>query len=170
MYMVSRLVEIVCQFHFCSLFFADDNFIFFRDNIEECIRVKRILDRYCHLSEKVINLDKSTLMVSRNCHPKYPEIFRKYLGVKVDTNPGKYLGSNFDKIRCKAEFFQPVVERIQKKLQGWKSNLLCAGGKLHHLSCFKAPDKVCNGIDKAIREFYWNSGNGNRKLHLKNWD
>lgn len=55
---------------------------------------------------------------------------REILGIKAVTGLGKYLGFNFANLWRRANFYQPSTDRVQIKLQGWKSNLLSAGGEL----------------------------------------
>lgn len=57
------------------LFFAEDSFIFFQANLEECQHVKRISDQFYPFSGEIINMDKSEFVVSRNCHTRFMRMF-----------------------------------------------------------------------------------------------
>ena len=48
------------------LFFADDCYLFFRANSEECMIVQHILNAYGNVSGQVINFNKSSVMFSSN--------------------------------------------------------------------------------------------------------
>lgn len=41
---------------------------------------------------------------------------------------------------------------------------------LYTFSCFKVSDQVCNEMDTIIRAFWWGYGQGEKKLHLLNWE
>ena len=74
------------------------------------------------------------------------------------------------------------MEKIQNKLVGWQSKLLSKVGKLvlvksaaspiadYYMQCHTLPTKVCNAMDKLIRNFLWGSTEEKRKLDLVNWN
>ena len=69
-----------------------------------------------------------------------------------------------------------------KKIQGWIEQLLSAAGKevlikavaqalpTYIMSVFKLPYSVCDDLTRMIRNFYWGSEKGKRKVHWKGWD
>ena len=93
-----------------------------------------------------------------------------------------YLGINFKLRGKRIADFQDLIDRVQKKLQGWKAKLLSQAGRrtlissvlqsmpLYSFSCFKIPEAVCNKLDAITRAFWWGHNLGERKFHLINWD
>ena len=39
----------------------------------------------------------------------------------------------------------------------------------YYIQCHALPIKVCNAIDKLIRDFLWGTTEEKRKLHMVNW-
>ena len=52
------------------LFFADDSFLFFKSNMQECGMIKKCLDAYERASGQVVNFQKSSIFFSWNKHDK----------------------------------------------------------------------------------------------------
>jgi len=64
-------------------------------------------------------------------------------------------------------FWAPVLEKIGKRLDGWKRSLMYKGGRLvlihlvleslpiYYLSLFKIPVRVASRIEKLMRDFLW---------------
>ena len=75
-----------------------------------------------------------------------------------------------------------MVEKIQNKLAGWKTKPLLRAGKLvlaktsaapvveYYMQCQALPTKVCDTVDKIIRDFLWGSTEEKRRMHMVNWD
>ncbi|CAN1123547.1 Putative ribonuclease H protein At1g65750 [Linum perenne] len=71
---------------------------------------------------------------------------------------------------------------MDKKLAGWKIKSLSTAGRVtmatsvlnslptYVMQTTLLPVEVCNTIDKKIRDFIWGSSNGERKMHLVNWE
>lgn len=79
--------------------------------------------------------------------------------------------------------FMPLIEKIEKRLQGWQTKLISRGGRLqlvqsvmstiliYHMLCFILLMWVIHRIDKARRAFLWGkSGSQQRGISLCNWE
>ncbi|KAL4621362.1 hypothetical protein ACB092_06G222000 [Castanea dentata] len=78
--------------------------------------------------------------------------------------------------------FDFVLDKVKKKLAGWKANLLSIAGRLVfiHASSSTIPnyvmqqasllDKILKGIDRVNRNFLWGSSDHLRKMHWVKWD
>lgn len=78
--------------------------------------------------------------------------------------------------------WDPIIERMRKKLASWKSNMLSIGGRttllkaslaslpLYYLSCFPVPKGIIDKINKFQRQFFWCGTPGDRSLHLVPWN
>ena len=74
--------------------------------------------------------------------------------------------------------WNPILEKFERKLAGWKKLYLSKGGRLillkstlcslpiYFLSLFTIPTHVANKIEKLQRDFLW----GDSKTHLIEWD
>ena len=92
-----------------------------------------------------------------------------YLGPPLGGNP-KTIG-----------FWDPVVERISRRLDGWKKTFLSLGGRItliqsclshipsYFLSLFKIPTSIASKIKKMQRDFLWSRAEEGKKDHLIRW-
>ncbi|RVW55296.1 putative ribonuclease H protein [Vitis vinifera] len=93
-----------------------------------------------------------------------------YLGLPLGGNP-KASG-----------FWDPVIERISRRLDGWQKAYLSFGGRItliqsclthmpcYFLSLFKIPASVAAKIERMQREFLWSGIGEGKRDHLVNWD
>lgn len=94
-----------------------------------------------------------------------------------------YLGMPLSVDRPKKEAFLPLIEKVDRKLSGWKSKMISRGGRLqlvhsvlstipiYHMSCFRLPKWVIQKIDKIRRSFLWaKPSKGKRGISLTNWE
>ena len=89
------------------------------------------------------------------------------LGCKQGTLPMKYLGLPLGaKFKDKA-IWNPILEKIERRLAGWKHLYLSKGGRVtlikstlsnlptYFLSLFPIPATVANRIEKLQKNFLW---------------
>ena len=103
------------------LLFVEDYLVFFKTNVHSCRKIKKLMKDFSNLSGLKINFTKSELYTSSNCSIRKQKWFTSILGVKHTSSPPKYLGIDFRKMNKKKEFFQPLIDKIQLKLAGWKA-------------------------------------------------
>ena len=75
-----------------------------------------------------------------------------------------------------------MLYRIALKLGSWKTKYLTLVGRhtlaqsvltsipLYNMLTALLPFGVCNIIDKLVRKFLWGQWNGQKKVHLINWE
>ncbi|XP_058783087.1 uncharacterized protein LOC131657739 [Vicia villosa] len=149
------------------LFFADDSLIFSRANENEADIILKILEKYQRASGQMVNGDKSEVSFSSNLSTELKESIRNKLGFRAVGSHTKYLGLPFVFGRSKKEVFSMVVDRVWKKVKGWKESFLSKAGKevlikavaqaipTYVMSCYRIPDCVCNDIEVRIAEDNW---------------
>ncbi|KAL5552484.1 hypothetical protein UlMin_039885 [Ulmus minor] len=93
----------------------------------------------------------------------------KYLGLPLGGNPNS------------TEFWNPVVEKVGKRLDGWKKAVLSKGGRLtmiqsvlssipiYFMSLFKLPNGVAVLLEKMMRQFLWDREVGGKGKSLVDW-
>jgi hypothetical protein len=103
------------------------------------------------------------------------------LGCKLDGLPMKYLvlslGANFmDKT-----IWNPILEKVERRLAGWKQLYLSKGGKVtliksmlsniptYFLSLFPILAGVAQRLEKLQRDFLWCGMEEKPKYHLVKW-
>ena len=100
------------------------------------------------------------------------------LGITSTPNLGKYLGFPIIHSGSSARDFDFVVEKIQSKLAGWKSNLLSMVGRVilaqsvtssmpsYVMQGVLLPTKILRSIDQINRNFIWGSIDIRKKTPL----
>ena len=93
----------------------------------------------------------------------------------------QYLGLPLGATFKDMAIWNPVLERVEKRLASWKRLYLSKGGKItlikstlssiptYFLSLFPIPAKVANQLEKFQRDFLWCGLVEKPKFHLVNW-
>ncbi|KAF5477107.1 hypothetical protein F2P56_003780, partial [Juglans regia] len=104
------------------------------------------------------------------------------LGCKVSSLPLQYLGLPLGAPFKSKQIWNPVVEKVERRLASWKRLYLSKGGRLtlikstlsnlptYFLSLFPLPVKIANRIEKLQRDFLWSGLGDEFKFHLVNWN
>ncbi|RVW26926.1 putative ribonuclease H protein [Vitis vinifera] len=133
--------------------FADDTIFFSKASLDLLQNLKIILLVFGQVSGLKINLEKSTIS-----------------GLPLEGNP-KTIG-----------FWDPVVERISRRLDGWKKAYLSLGGRItliqsclshipsYFLSLFKISISIASKIEKMQRDFLWSGAGEGKRDHLIRWE
>jgi hypothetical protein len=162
------------------LLFADDTLIFCEADPDHLFHLRSVLIWFEATSGLRINLGKSELVPVGEvpCIEELADI----LGCKTSKLPMKYLGLPLG-ARFKAkEIWNPIVEKMEHRLAGWKRIYLSKGGRLtlikstlsnlptYFLSLFPIPADVTNLIEKIQRNFLWGTTEEVAKFHLVKWN
>ena len=123
-----------------------------------------------------INLGKSELVlvgVVNNI-----DIFLVVLGCKQGSLPMKYLGLPLGAKFKDKTIWNPILEKMERRLAGWKRLYLSKRGRVtlnkstlsnlptYFLSLFPIPASVANRIEKLQRNFLWDSLRDDPKIYL----
>ena len=103
------------------------------------------------------------------------------LGCKQGSLPMKYLGLPLGAKFKDKTIWNPILEKMERKLVGWKRFYLSKGGRVtliqstlsnlptYFLSLFPIPARVANRIEKLQWNFLWGSFEDEPKIHLVKW-
>ncbi len=153
---------------FCihTLQFADDMLIFFDGSCHSARVIKLILDAFSDCSGLKINFGKSSI-IPINLPTSNANALANFFDCSLQGFPIKYLGLPLSpRALCKNDFL-PLIEKVDKRLAGWKGSLLSRGGRLvltnsvlsslysFFCSAFVLPSWVIKAIDKIRRGFFW---------------
>ncbi|CAJ2671909.1 unnamed protein product [Trifolium pratense] len=164
------------------LFFADDSLLFTRANSHEATKILSILQVYQQASGQVVNLDKSEASFSRNVQNEDKNMICNMMGAKAVEAQSRYLGFPIPFGRSKKVVFSVVMDRVWKKVKGWKERFLSRAGKEtlikavaqaipnYILSCYKMPVGCCKDINSMLAKFWWGSNEEKRKIHWMSWE
>lgn len=111
------------------LLFANDSLLFFKAEPEQAVRVKEILHLYECSTGQLINLAKCSLLVSEFCPQERLERIKQALQVGNTTYEEKYLGLPTPEGRMKAGQFQPMKDRLSKRMSDWNEKYMSSGAK-----------------------------------------
>ena len=110
------------------------------------------------------------------------DLLSNILGFSSANNLGKYLGFPLKHAGAQKHDFDFMLDRVKKKLTGWKANLLSMANRLVliHASSSTIPNyvmqqasisnKILKGIDRVNRNFLWGFSDQARKMHWVKWD
>uniref|UniRef100_A0A2N9J5R7 Reverse transcriptase domain-containing protein n=1 Tax=Fagus sylvatica TaxID=28930 RepID=A0A2N9J5R7_FAGSY len=165
--------------HLSHLLFADDTLIFSDANPDHIFHIRLLFTWFEAISGLKINLCKSEMVPVG--HVPDLERLADILGCKTAQLPMNYLGLPLGaKFKSKA-IWDPILEKMERKLAGWKRMYLSKGGRItlikstlsslptYFLSLFPIPVAVALRIDKIQRDFLWGGLGEGKKFHLVNW-
>jgi hypothetical protein len=107
--------------------------------------------------------------------------FEEILTCKFGDLPMKYLGIPIDEKRLVNSRWNPVVEKMGKKLNPWQGKNLVMAGRatlinnsltslvLYMLSFYRIPPGVKQKMDMHRAGFLWSGDKNKRKYHLVSW-
>ncbi|KAL6194501.1 hypothetical protein ACLB2K_035585 [Fragaria x ananassa] len=154
-------------FRVSNLMFADDCLIFAKATKKAAGNINTVLNAFAAASGQKINLHKSSLYFSDKVPAGTRNNIVNVINIQQKSSIGKYLGINNvmfwkDPINAK-----DLMQKLSKRLAGWKQNTLSRAGKLtliksnvagmpnHVMACFKCSKKLTDEIDKQERNFLW---------------
>ena len=108
---------------------ADDNILFCRARPKEAKAIVNILTQCQEASRKWVIMDKSEMIFSPNISPDFKTKFQENLLVKINDNIHKYLGMPTQFGSFKEQDFYFIMDKIWKKLKGWKEKSLSFEGR-----------------------------------------
>jgi hypothetical protein len=147
------------------LLFADDSILFCRANKEETTNLKDVISTYQAASGQLVNMEKSEIIFSKKVPESIKEGITQTLPMQRVESFSKYLGMSTQLGRSKQQVFNYIIDRIWKKLKGWKERNLSFAGRgtlikaviqaipTYVMSCFMLPKNLCHQIEKMACNF-----------------
>jgi hypothetical protein len=160
--------------------YADDIIIFIDKDLEKAGNLKWILSCFELMSGMRINYTKSEL-VPMNLEEQEIVGIVEIFGCPVGAFPIKYLGVPLHYQKLRREVLQPLVDKILKKIAGWKGKLLSHAGRVmliktclssipvYLMSFFKFPKWALDLLNSHMSACLWNDYEGHGKIYLANW-
>jgi len=146
------------------IFFANDNLLFYKANLQECGNVLKILSDYEVVLGQKINREKTSLFFSKSIDDDISKEIKRVSGVQEIKFYEKHLGLPSLVGRGKKANFSYIKERVCRKLQGWEGKLLSQAGRevlikavvqaisTYAMGCFKLPLGLCYDIEAMIKK------------------
>jgi hypothetical protein len=142
--------------------------------------MKWILTHFEKMSGMRINYHKSKL-IPMNLEDHEKQGMLEVFGCPEGAFPIKYLGIPLHHQKLKREDIQPLVDKILKRIAGWRGKLLSYAGRLiliktclasipiYLMSFFKFPKWTLKLLNSHMANCLWDDFEGHGKIHLANW-
>jgi hypothetical protein len=108
------------------------------------------------------------------------QAYKKIFCCRLGSFPFKYLGVPLHYEKIRREGIQPIVDKIIKRIAGYKGKLLSYGARLtllraclasipiYLMSIIKFPKWAIKAINTQMANFFWNYQKNSHKYHLSN--
>jgi hypothetical protein len=167
---------------FNHLLFADDSLILMKVTPESSTHLQHVLQLYEVCSGQVVNVDKSSIMFSKNTRQADKAALMASLGVSTETWNERYLGLPVYVGQSRSKVFAYLKDRIWKRIQGWMERMLSKVGKeilikacaqaipIFAMTCFDITKGLCDDINSMICRHWWAYQDNDHKMHWLSWD
>lgn len=164
-----------------SLQYADNTIIFSDVDHQYTKNLKSIFIWFEHISGMRINFHKSEL-IPMNVEEGQAHHLAQLFGCPIGELPIKYLGVPLHFKKLTREDIQPLIDKMLKRMAGWRGNLLSYVAKLilvksclasipiYLLSFIKFPKWAIRILHSHLENCLWNDNPKARSYHLANWE
>jgi exonuclease III len=168
------------QIEISHLLFADDTLIFCDADPHQLTSLRFVFTWFEAVSGLKINLGKSELVPVGEVSNM--GLLVDILGCNLGSFPMKYLGVPLGAAFKEKAIWNPVLEKVERRLAGWKRLYLSKGGRVtlikstlssiptYLLSLFPLPVSVAHRLEKLQRDFLWGGIGEEKRFHLIRWD
>jgi hypothetical protein len=130
----------------------------------------------------MLSSEKCSLLLGNKCTAQAGQEVAIILDVQTVGFEEKYLGLPVPEGRMKNGKFQPVKEKIKKRLTDYSEKYASSGAKetliksmvqaisTYPMSVFKFSAGLCEELMKITRDFLWGDENDCRRMHWMSWD
>ena len=144
--------------HVSHILFADDTILFCYADVEQILHIRLLLLSFQAVTGLKVNVHKSEMVLIGEVVDVHA--LAEILGYRVGTLPMLYLGMPLGASHNSPSIWNSILEKIERKLAGWKRLYLSKGGCLmllknmlsslltYFLSLFTIPTRVANKIEK----------------------
>ncbi|XP_062119052.1 uncharacterized protein LOC133832764 [Humulus lupulus] len=149
------------------LLYVDVTMLFREANIDPVNLLQQCLHKYSYWSGQHINMNKSSIIFSKNVSQGVNNRLQTYLGFKLMDKTNRFLGNPLCISKNRYASFKFTLDKVMSKLKGWHCKLLSqAGGTTlrssfiqgipsYCMSTYLVPNSICDDLDKIARKFWW---------------
>ncbi|PKU71765.1 Putative ribonuclease H protein [Dendrobium catenatum] len=161
------------------LLFADDLLIFGNANLENAVTLNRIFKIFGDNTGLFVNPLKSTILISKDT-PQAEAICNELQIIQSQCSV-TYLGIPIFHKKQKISDFQPLIQKISSKLNGWTAKTLSFAGRVQLIKftiCNTLaywirgaiiPKGCCKVINRLCSRFLYFGNTDLKKLHILSW-
>ena len=160
--------------------FVDDTILFCDASRDQLLSIRLALSFFQAFTDLKVNTGKSEIVPLGKVNNL--DALANILSCRVGSLSMKYLGMPLGTSFKTASIWNLILEKIEKKLLGWKRIYLSKAGRLillksilsslppYFLSLFTIPIVVAARLERIQRNFLWGSFEGSFKYPLMAWD
>jgi hypothetical protein len=164
------------------LLYADDMVIFSTGRKKDVRSILEVLDIYAQWSSQMVNASKSSIFFSNRIPDSRRQELIRVSGFSMGNFSTRYLGVPIFSGRVKSWYFDDLLVKISKKIEGWKMIYLSVGARLllikhvlsslpvHLLSVLPMPKQIFGKINRLFSTFFWVSSEGRPKRKWVSWE
>ena len=162
--------------------FADDTLLVGVKSWANVRALRVVLLLFEAMSGQKMNFHKSMLVGVNVSDSWLTEAASSVIGCKAGKVPFVYLGMPIGGDPRRLSFWEPVLDRIKKRLSGWRSKFLSFGGRLvllkyvmsslpvYAISFFKASSGIIYSLESLFIKKNWGGSEDNRKISWVSWN
>jgi hypothetical protein len=162
------------------LLYADDTILFCDANMTQMLYIRMVLTCFEAATGLQVNMAKSEMVPVSEIQDI--SVLAESLCCRIGVLPLSYLGMPLGASYKATAVWNPILEKMERRLSGWQKLYLSKGGRLtllkstlsslptYFLSLFTIPISVANKLEKLQRDFLWGGMGNNLKHHLVGWD
>jgi hypothetical protein len=162
------------------LLFADDTTIFCDADPEQLLHLRMVLSCFEPVTGLGVNMGKSELVPMGDV--RNGSQLANILCCHIGYLPMMYLGLPLWASFKASMVWNPILEKVERRLAGWKKLYLSREGRLtllkstlsslptYYLSLFTIPKHVAARIERLQRNFLWGGLGDGYTHHLVSWD
>lgn len=146
--------------------YADDVVLFIHSSAGDLSTTKAILHCFGMVSGLITNMHKNSILPIK-CQDSGLDMVRSEMLCSISTFPCKYLSLPLTFSKLRKEDLQPLIDKLDDHLPGWKAAMLNIAGRsvlvcavlttipIYTLMALEVPKWVIKTIDKRWRVFLW---------------
>ncbi|KAL4594155.1 hypothetical protein ACB092_12G000800 [Castanea dentata] len=166
--------------HISHLLFADDTILFCDASRDQLLYIHVVLIFFEAITGLKVNVGKSEIVPTGEVGNL--DVLARILCCKVGCLPMTYLGMPLGAHYKVSSIWNPIIERMEKKLLGWKRLYLSKRNRLtllkstlsslptYYLSLFTILQHVADRLERIQRNFLWGRSTDVFKYSLVAWE
>jgi hypothetical protein len=112
-----------------NLLFADDSLLIFKANMDQAVKIKKVLSTYEKGTGQQLSPSKCSLLLGAKCSTQTGKEMAQILKVPTVGFDEKYLGLPVPEGRMKDGKFQPIKDRYGKRFSNWTEKYASGAAK-----------------------------------------
>jgi hypothetical protein len=162
------------------LLYADDTILFCDAHPEQLLYIRMVLTCFEVVTGLKVNMTKSEMVPIGEVNGL--NALADLLYCRIGSLSSQYLGMPLGASYKVSAIWNPIIEKIERRLAGWQKIYLSKGGRLtllkstlsslptYYLSLFPIPVSVAKRIECIQWNFFWGDMGEDHKFHLMAWD